>query len=109
MTEAGEYFWLRTVGFFLSDLFEHFKPLYMKSDAWIFHCELFVSYPHSVYLLNMYMDGYFLKRKKKSDVAFYAKESVWWLCKQRFFSGQPEDISVCLDFFFFDHSHSKLD
>lgn len=54
----------------------------------------------------MYMDGYFLK-KKKSGVVFCTKESVWWLCKQGFFSGQPADISVCLDFF--DHSHSKLD
>lgn len=46
----------------------------------------------------MYMDGYFLK-KKKCGVVFYAKEGVWWLCKQGFFSWQPVDISVCLDFF----------
>lgn len=78
---------------------EHFKRLYLKRDAWIFCCELFVSYPHSLYLLNMYMDGYFMgKEKKKSGMVFDAKESVWWLCKQGFFSGQPVDILV-LDFF----------
>lgn len=33
----------------------------------------------------MYMDGYFLKKKKKSGVVFYTKESMWWLWKQGFF------------------------
>lgn len=52
------------------------------------------------------MDILWGKKIKKSGVVFYAKESVWWLCKQGFFSGQPIDILV-LDFFF-DRSHSRL-
>lgn len=90
MTEAGEYFWLRTIVFFLSDLFEHFKPLYMKRDAWLFHCELFVSYPHSVYLLNVYIDGYFLKRKKKVMWYFMPRKACGGYVSRGFSQGSQK-------------------
>lgn len=97
MTGAGEYFWRKTIVFFLSDLFEHCKMLYLKRDAWIFHCVLFVSCPHSLCLLNIYMDGYFLE--KKVVWYFMPRKLCGGYVSRGFSSGQPVDI--CLFRFFF--------
>lgn len=89
MAEAGEYFWLRII-VFITGLFEHFKTLQLKSDGWIFCCELFLNYHYS-FRFAKYVYGWLF-----SGVVFYAKESVWWLCKWGFFSGQLADISFSL-------------
>lgn len=54
--------------FFLSDLFEHFKTLYLKRDGWIFCCELFESCLHSLIFVK-YVYGWVFSGKK--NVVWY--------------------------------------
>lgn len=83
MTGAGEYFWLKTIVFFLSDLFEHCKnALFEKRCLDIPLCAVCKLSPFIMFAKYVY--GWIFSGKK-SGVVFYAKETVWWLCKQGFF------------------------
>lgn len=104
VAEAGEYFWLRII-VFITVLSEQFKTLRLKSDGWIFCCELFVSC-HSSLMFAKYVDVWLFSEEICG--VFYAKGSVQWLWKQGFFSGQLVVFhTVCSDVL--TSSHAILD